>query len=77
MSVNLIKLVFSILATLLASIILFIMIFGPTGQNMMWRAIEPVMLEQWRGSTMDNGGDRTLIYEHQFKELNNIKYNAD
>ena len=77
MSTNLIKFVFTILATLLISIILFIMIFGPTGQNFMWRAIEPVMLEQWRASTMDNGGDRTLIYEEQFKKLNTIKYNAD
>ena len=77
MSESLVKLVFTILATLLVSIILFIMVFGSTGQNMMWRAIEPMMIEQWIGTTMDNGGDRTLIYERQFRELNTIKYNAN
>ena len=74
MSHNLIKLVFTILATLFVSAILFTMIFGEAGQNLLWRAIEPVMLEQWRATTMDNGGDRTLIYEEQFKDLKAVEY---
>ena len=47
------------------------MIFSKTGQEFLWKAIEPAMLDQWSLSTMDNGGERTLIYENQF---NTAKY---
>ena len=69
MSENLIKIVFIAVGTLLVSLILFDMIFSKGGQEFLWKAIEPAMLNQWTLSTMDNGGERTLIYEEQFKEM--------
>ena len=75
MSEKLIKIVFITIATLIISIILFTMIFSKGGQEFLWKAIEPAMLNQWTLSTMDNGGERTLIYEEQFKEMKSQKYN--
>lgn len=77
MSESLIKSTFVILGTLLASIILFLMIFGVTGQQMMWRAIKPVMEDQWSQSTLDNGGKRTIMFEEQFDKMETVKYNVE
>lgn len=74
MSHSLIKIMFSVLGTLLVSIILFTMIFTATGQNFMWKVIEPVMLDQWRQCSMDNGAKRTVIYEQEFNNLKAIEY---
>lgn len=74
MSVNLIKHVFSIIGTLLVSIILYTMIFTVTGQQFLWRAIEPFLLDEWNQCTMDNGAARTVIYEDMFSDM---KYNHE
>ncbi len=76
MSQSMIKLVFSILGTLLISIILFIMVMGTVGQQFFWRAIEPTMLDQWTQSTMDNGAERTMVYEEQFERMKTVKFNG-
>jgi hypothetical protein len=76
MSEGMIKFVFLILGTLLVGMIMFTILFGTAGQQMMWNAIEPAMLEKWRQSTMDNGAERTLIYERQFDEMETVKYNG-
>lgn len=75
MSENLVKHVFSILGTLLVGIILFIIIFGTAGQQLMWTAIEPAVIEQWQNSTFDNGTEITLTYEDNFEELELVAYN--
>lgn len=67
MSENLIKTTFSIIGTLLVSLILFLIIFTADGQQFLWRAIEPALEEQWSQSSMDSGADRTEIYESQFE----------
>lgn len=77
MSESLIKTVFSIIGTLLVSLILFTMIFTQTGQGFIWRAVEPMMLDQWRQSTMDNGAGRTVIYEEQFEILKQFEYSRN
>lgn len=76
MSESLIKYMFSIIGTLLVSIILFTMIFGTFGQQLLWRVIEPAMLTQWEESTMDNGAERTIVFEKQFDEMQSVKYNG-
>ena len=77
MSESLIKTVFSIVGTLLVSIVLFTMIFTASGQQFIWRAVEPAMLEQWRESTMDNGGRRTEINKKKFQTLKNFEYSRN
>ena len=69
MSEGLIKQTFVILGTLLVSIIMFTIIFGTVGQQFMWRAIEPAMINQWQESTLDNGAERTIVYEDQYDKL--------
>lgn len=77
MSTKLIKIVFIVIGTLVVTLTLFNMIFSKTGQEFLWKAIEPAMLDQWSLSTMDNGGERTLIYENQFEEMKNHKFNEN
>lgn len=74
MGENLIKTVFIIVATLLVSIILFSMIFTSFGQQFLWRAIEPALLDTWRQCTMNNGADRTAIYESEFDNMKAVEY---
>ena len=76
MSENLIKYMFSIIGTLLVSIILFILIFGTVGQQTMWKVIEPTMIRQWQESTLDNGAERTIVFEKQFEEMESVKFNG-
>ena len=76
MSENLIKYLFSIIGTLLVSIILFILIFGTVGQQTMWKVIEPTMIRQWQESTLDNGAERTIVFEKQFDEMESVKFNG-
>lgn len=76
MSENLIKYMFSIIGTLLVSIILFILIFGTVGQQTMWKIIEPTMIRQWQESTLDNGAERTIVFEKQFDEMESVKFNG-
>lgn len=74
MSENLIKSTFVILGTLLVSIILFTMIFTAAGQNFMWKAIEPAMVNQWRDSTLNNGAARTYVYEKEYKKYKDNQF---
>lgn len=74
MSENLIKYVFSILGTLLVGCILFAIIFGTAGQQLMWTAIEPAVIKQWQDSTFDNGTEITVTYEDSFDKLELEKY---
>lgn len=67
---------FSIIGTLLVSIILFILIFGTVGQQTMWKVIEPTMIRQWQESTLDNGAERTIVFEKQFDEMESVKFNG-
>ena len=76
MSENLIKYMFSIIGTLLVSIILFILIFGTVGQLTMWKVIEPTMIRQWQESTLDNGAERTIVFEKEFDEMDSVKFNG-
>ena len=76
MSENLIKYMFSIIGTLLVSILLFILIFGTVGQQTMWKIIEPTMIRQWHESTLDNGAERTIVFEKQFDEMESVKFNG-
>lgn len=76
MSENLIKYMFSIIGTLLVSILLFILIFGTVGQQTMWKVIEPTMIRQWQESTLDNGAERTIVFEKQFDEMESVKFNG-
>ena len=76
MSENLIKYMFSIIGTLLVSILLFILIFGTVGQQTMWKIIEPTMIRQWQESTLDNGAERTIVFEKQFDEMESVKFNG-
>lgn len=76
MSENLIKYMFSIIGTLLLSILLFILIFGTVGQQTMWKIIEPTMIRQWQESTLDNGAERTIVFEKQFDEMESVKFNG-
>lgn len=71
MTTDLIKHVFSIIATLLVSIILFTMIFTASGQQFLWRAIEPFLLDEWNQCTMNNGAARTIIYEDLYSDMKN------
>lgn len=77
MSENMIKTVFSILGTLMVSIILFLTIFTASGQQFLWRAIEPAMVRTWRESTMDNGAERTAIYEDSFVQMQSFQYSRN
>ena len=52
---NIIKSVFSIIAVLLVSLVLWAMIFGATGRTIMWQAIEPAMAKHWSECTMKDG----------------------
>lgn len=74
MSESLIKYVFSVLGTLLVGCILFVIIFGTAGQQLMWTAIEPAVINQWQDSTFDNGTEITLTYEDNFDDLESVKY---
>lgn len=76
MSENLIKYMFSIIGTLMLSILLFILIFGTVGQQTMWKIIEPTMIRQWQESTLDNGAERTIVFEKQFDEMESVKFNG-
>lgn len=69
MSKSLIKNVFSILGTLLVSLLIYSVLFTSVGQQFMWQAIEPAMEDQWRKSTMNNGVNRTEIYEESFNKI--------
>ena len=71
MSENLIIKVFKIIGILLISYILFYMIFSTNGQNLLWSAGKNAVENTWNESTMNNGADRTLIYEDFFESVEN------
>ncbi len=71
MSESLIIKVFKIIGILLISYILFYMIFSTNGQNLLWNAGKSAVENTWNESTMNNGGDRTLIYENFFESVEN------
>lgn len=68
MSENLIKTMFVVMGTLLISLIMYSIIFTPSGQKFLWSAIEPAMINQWEESSMDSGRDRTEIYDEEFND---------
>lgn len=74
MTESLIQKVFSILGTLLVSLILFSMIFTAVGQNFLWRAIEPAMENQWKDSTLNNGAARTYVYEKEYDKYKDNQF---
>lgn len=74
MTEGLIKLMFSIIGTLLVSIILFNMIFLPDGQKLLWNAIEPAVENQWDLSSMNSGKDRTEVYDDLFNDYKHIQF---
>lgn len=74
MTEGLIKLMFSIIGTLLVSIILFNMIFLPDGQKLLWNAIEPAVENQWDLSSMNSGKDRTEVYDDLFDDYKHIQF---
>ena len=63
---NVIKEIFWIIGCLVFALILFAMIFTATGQQFLWKAIEPAMSNHWSECTMDNGVERSLVYEEMF-----------
>lgn len=69
MSENLIVQVFKIIGILLISYILFYMIFSTNGQNLLWYAGRDAVENIWNESTMNNGADRTLVYENFFDDV--------
>lgn len=73
MSESLIKTIFVIVGTLLVSLIMYSIIFTPNGQQFLWSAIEPAMVNQWKESSMDSGRDRTEIYDEEFNDY--VGYN--
>lgn len=73
MSESLIKTIFVIVGTLLVSLIMYSIIFTPKGQQFLWSAIEPAMVNQWEESSMDSGRDRTEIYDEEFNDY--VGYN--
>ena len=74
MTEGLIKLMFSIIGTLLVSIILFNMIFLQDGQKLLWNAIEPAVENQWDLSSMNSGKDRTEVYDDLFNDYKHIQF---
>ena len=50
-----IKTVFSIIAVLIVSMVLWYLIFGAAGRTFMWNAIEPAMQNHWSECTMQDG----------------------
>lgn len=69
MSENLIVSVFRIIGILLISYLLFYLIFSTTGQEILWNGGKTAIEKNWNESTMNNGADRTLIYEDLFDKV--------
>lgn len=68
---SLIKNVFLIIGSLVAALLMGIVIFSSTGQQFIWSGIHPVMEDQWNQCTMDNGAERSNIYEEAFTNIKN------
>lgn len=63
-----------IVIALMASLLLFAVLFTQAGQGFLWDAASNAIEDQWRRSSMNNGYDRTMAYEEQFDRLESIEF---
>ncbi len=61
--------VFLILGTLIASLIIFYLLFSGSTQTILWRGIRTIIQNEWSAVTYDNGYERTEIYEDIFDTI--------
>lgn len=71
---NLVKDVFMIIGTLMASLLLFYLAFGDPGRSFMWTNTEPVFQEEWNKATSDNGDTMSAILNDVFDDAKDISY---
>lgn len=77
MSESLIKIMFSIVGTLLFSILMFMLIFWPDGQKFIWRAVDNAMVNQWNHSSLNSGEDRTKAYNSMMPDNENFWFDMN
>lgn len=56
---DLIKQVFLIVGTMVASLLLYMLVFGDAGRDIVWSAIEPVYINEWDVATFHEGNQTT------------------
>ncbi len=61
--------VFLVLGSLIASLIIYAMIFSGEYQDFIWGYIDSEIQEEWLECSMNNGSDRTEIYEGYFDAI--------
>lgn len=62
------KYVFLIIGTLVASLLLYMLVFGDVGRNLTWNALEPVYINEWNEATFHEGD---MTSEHMTDTFNN------
>lgn len=71
---SIVKDVFIIIGTLMASLLLFYLAFGDPGRNVMWGGAEPVFQEEWNKATSNNGDTMSAIMNKVFDEVEDVSY---
>lgn len=75
---DLIKYVFLITGTLLASLLIYGTVFGNVGRTAMWQGLEQGYISSWQMYTMHDDttspgeNNKTLMYEDIWNNLNDI-----
>lgn len=71
---NLVKDVFVLVGTLMASLLIFYLAFGEPGRQVMWTNIEPVFQDEWNNATFNNGNTTSAIINDVFDDAEDISY---
>lgn len=71
---HIVKDVFVIIGTLMASLLLFYLAFGDPGRTIMWTGAEPVFQEEWNKATSNNGDTMSAILNNVFDDAKDISY---
>ena len=71
---NIVKDVFLIIGTLMASLLLFYLAFGDPGRTFMWTGAEPVFQAEWRTATHNDGNTMSAIMNDVFDDAKDISY---
>lgn len=71
---NLVKEVFILVMTLMVSLLLFYLAFGPPGREFIWTNAESVFQKEWGNATFDEGNATSAIMNEVFDDAVDISY---
>ena len=72
MSESIISGVFKIIGALVLALIVFNLICSAAGQTFLWQGIHPALEITYLQSTMDNGVERSVVFEDEFETIKEV-----